>query len=59
MSVYLISALLATFAGLLLTSRFEAATATFGTSYELQAISAAVIGVQPSEADQAQYLAHF
>jgi ribose transport system permease protein len=44
MSVYLISALLATFAGLLLTSRFEAATATFGTSYELQAISAAVIG---------------
>jgi ribose transport system permease protein len=44
MSVYLICSLLATLAGLLLASRFEAATATFGTSYELQAISAAVIG---------------
>ena len=44
MSVYLISSFLATLAGLLLASRFEAATATFGTSYELQAISAAVIG---------------
>lgn len=42
--VYVISSSLATVAGLLLASRFQAGTATFGTSYELQAISAAVIG---------------
>lgn len=44
MMVYLLSATLAAFAGFLLASRFGAATADFGTGYELQAIAASVIG---------------
>ena len=44
MMVYLLSSTLAAFAGFLLASRFGAATADFGTGYELQAIAAAVIG---------------
>lgn len=43
-AVYLLSATLAAFAGFLLASRFGAATAQFGTGYELQAIAASVIG---------------
>lgn len=42
--VYTLSGSLAGLAGVLLASRFGAGTATFGFGYELQAISAAVIG---------------
>lgn len=44
MNVYLLSALLAAIAGLLLDARFQSATSNYGTGYELQAIAAAVIG---------------
>ncbi len=44
MVVYWLSSTLAALAGYLLASRFGAAAADFGTGYEMQAISAAVIG---------------
>ena len=42
--IYMISGLLAAFAGVILTSRLDSAVPTAGISYELNAIAAAVIG---------------